>query len=827
MKGSAFGSVRGIIDPELVKPILPYLPPTPILGSDPRFHGTVPRAAALPVHDLLAQFSQESLSFYQKHQQVLERIYDDIADEEDRLLLTSDELCQRIIGQSEDTLSAAERFAIFTLANQQIGLKPLNDERDPRTIYAFRPLRSVRRLRKVILWARLYQEGAATASTKDVAHDRRVPLYSFIDKARRLVLKSRSMRKPTTMSTLGPTIGPVETDIVEEIGESFDKNDQMILEFLVTTYGEVPFERNMTLTSVAALIVRAIGVYPKMEIDYNAGYMLLQELGLLSPWQNIRLSSWALRVPGTGSDLETDRLHNKCQEEKYQQRVDNLPDRMLDLRKDWGDLPVFCVDSKTTTEIDDGFSIEHVPGSPDLKWVHVHVSDELVAQYARRVLSTTYTAEHHMKMLPVRATTERFSLGPNRAAMTISTLCSMDGSIKECQITPSIIRNAIRLTPQQLEDEFSGHKEEEVLLQVGKRSSPTPISEDATWKDHLEDFNALIDVLSAQLQRKRNHPDYLPSWRALKGESTLSVAVENANFRQLDLSCSRHLRGDPMIQIKLIKSPLRNGSWGSSARDVVAENLTAEIMQLACETAALWCKQRNIVIVYSATKENSAWPVRRLQAYLRSDITEQLYDGADWPTRAFTTTPQFHQSIGVEKYSRVTSPLRRYNDQMSHCQINAYLRHQATLDSTSTPSQLQDVLPFTKPQVDRYLKENVSREFRLHNLSRIDKFHWKMQAIFRAFYFEEGGLPDTFLVEVYTTSRTSLDRIPRNVEGILSLFGVRCIFQPSEQGWEDTAEIGDVMRAKIVSINPNFWGELCVEAVGPPIRDALSDQESN
>ena len=157
------------------------------------------------------------------------------------------------------------------------------------------------------------------------------------------------------MGTLGPSLNPPEAGLVEVVGEPFSQNDQMIIELLIAHYAEQPQIPHDTLASVAALIIRAIGAYPKLDLGVEAGYMALQELGVIAPWTNFRLSTWMLGLPniGFGADLITDELYQKCVEPAYQARLNELPDTMADLRRDWGDLPVFCIDSKTTTEVDD------------------------------------------------------------------------------------------------------------------------------------------------------------------------------------------------------------------------------------------------------------------------------------------------------------------------------------------------------------------------------------------------------------------------------------------------------------------------------------------
>lgn len=826
--GSIFHPVSGIIQPEMLEPILPHLPKTEINYTDEPSYGTVPRSDSQRVHNLLARFSREAQDFYQKHRAVLDDIYDDHADETHRLHMSNDEVFRRVLGRAESTLSPPERFAVHSALFGHIGIKPVRMLRDAEAVYIFRSARAVRRFQNVVNWARLYQEAAARASQgvkrKDPAPNN--PLYSFIEKARRLILKSRTMRKPTTMGTLGPSLDPPETGIVEVVGEQFNQNDQMILELLIAHYAEIPQIKHDTLASVAALIVRAIGAYPKLDLGVEAGYMALQELGVITPWTNFRLSTWMLGLPniGYGADLITDELYRNCLEPAYQARLNELPDTMADLRRDWGDLPVFCVDSKMTTEVDDGISIETVPDSPDLRWVHVHVADptafitpkEMIAKYARRTLATTYTGEHHVKMLPGDAPA-RFSLAPNRPAMTISALCSTDGSLKDCRITPSIVRNVLRLTPLQLQQELSVPDVQEDLFTVGRPVSKVAIPDDDSWKKHLGDIYALKDVLASQLRRKRNHPDFLPARRGFYSTNYIAVNVENAGQRKVDLSHSRHWRGDPTISLKLSKSAVSKEYWEYTPEEFVSKDLVSEVMQLAGEAAALWCRQRKIPIVYNATKEVTGWPIRRLQHLLRSASSTST-QATNWPAGSYSATPAFHHNLGVEQYTRATSPLRRYSDLICHWQINAYLRNQADENRSDIEPSATEVLPFTKRDIEDYLIQTVGKEFRLRKLSQHDNYHWKMHALFRAFYFKEAELPDPLAVRVFDIQKSRSPNVDALIIGIISPFDTKCMFEPSEEGWELEAQPKDVIPAKIISVNPNYAGLLNVVAIGPPKR---------
>lgn len=42
------------------------------------------------------------------------------------------------------------------------------------------------------------------------------------------------------------------------------------------------------------------------------------------------------------------------------------------------DLPIYVIDAVYAEELDDGISIESVPGEPNTDWIHIHVADPTI-----------------------------------------------------------------------------------------------------------------------------------------------------------------------------------------------------------------------------------------------------------------------------------------------------------------------------------------------------------------------------------------------------------------------------------------------------------------
>jgi exoribonuclease-2 len=56
--------------------------------------------------------------------------------------------------------------------------------------------------------------------------------------------------------------------------------------------------------------------------------------------------------------------------------------------------------------------------------------------------------------------------------------------------------------------------------------------------------------------------------------------------------------------------------------------------------------------------------------------------------RTFSTKPGCHQGLGVDSYTQVTSPLRRYTDLLAHMQIRAYLRKEKPMTTEEISARI-------------------------------------------------------------------------------------------------------------------------------------------
>jgi len=79
--------------------------------------------------------------------------------------------------------------------------------------------------------------------------------------------------------------------------------------------------------------------------------------------------------------------------------------------------------------------------------------------------------------------------------------------------------------------------------------------------------------------------------------------------------------------------------------------------------------------------------------------------------RVLSTKPGRHQGLGLDTYTQVTSPLRRYTDLLAHLQIRAFLRGGK---------------PLSSEEVMAHLGAGDAAATAVSHAERFSKNHWKM-----------------------------------------------------------------------------------------------------
>jgi exoribonuclease-2 len=307
-----------------------------------------------------------------------------------------------------------------------------------------------------------------------------------------------------------------------------------------------------------------------------------------------------------------------------QAALDNPPeDPDGDRRRNLTHLRTYTIDDESTQEIDDGLSWEILPDGREKIWVHIAdpsrwiFPDDPLDIEARRRSTTVYLPTGAIPMFPMELAAGPMSLvqGVICYALSFGVVLEADGGISEYEITTSTVKPTYRLT----------YEDVDCALEEGMPEEPA------------------LEALD-RLAKLRAH------WRQSQGSIVISMP-------------------EAIIKVK----PEADDISIAILEDSRARELVAEMMILTGEVAAHYGKTHQLPLPYRSQpqpelpSDSELWqlpagPVR--YAAMRRCM----------PRSETSTIPSRHAGLGLEHYTQVTSPIRRYTDLLAHFQIKAHLR---------------------------------------------------------------------------------------------------------------------------------------------------------
>jgi RNB domain len=821
------GKVEGFASPDEVAPLIPFLPDpasgkmqTEMFLRRVDTAGVIPIGVAAPMVKKLAKLEQDVDAFRRRHASTLDALYEMLADDVDFLEWPLEEVLPKVLGIPLNELSVAGRLALDRFVNQST--QGIYHARSLGTTLGFfvRSRKDMQMQEEVIEWARQYQESAARAALgKDVKQDlRHNPLSDFINKAHRLILRSRKIRSPTTIGLLGPSAESGDATATREVGtgETLTKQDRQIIHFIYQVSEMDPALVAPEAHSICALIFRAIGAYPNLSLGRKVAHLLLQELGVIPPWATRGFNNYSIRLPGSKLFPRYERLVAKAEASCTELSSSNLLTGPT--RKDWSQMPVYCIDSKDTIECDDAVSVEPAVSMPDCAWVHVHTAnpaayispDHPIATAAMQTVESLYTPSNKYAMMPSKFGVNVTSLAANRPVLTISTLLKADGSVVEIELSLGIVHNVVRLTPGAVEAALSRNNHEKATMVIGG-ARPAPVDdvlESQKAQQALPDLNLLHRFMEGR-DRKR-----LAEWPAdqmipPRMVTPRSKVWTNLQDNHVHLSSDKlsHWKGDPVISVEAGRFP----RYDNAPEE---KGIVEHAMLLAGESAAKWCKDREIPIIYHAATPHPHFPVSTLLQLSPND--HQIL-----PKARMTTSPEPHWVTKMRQYTKMTSPLRRYPDLVNQWQIQAYL--QANSPESQHPKDLDvkvrsslSALPFTRQKLEDMIKPMNHKIHLIKRATTSIQVNYIHQALFRAFHFKEAKLPEVWDFQV-VGPRNSWSKIhvaASGIYGFLLPFRATAELVPSSEQWENIAGRNQYLPVKIETVDAER-GLVLVKAVGP------------
>ncbi|NJK35931.1 MAG: VacB/RNase II family 3'-5' exoribonuclease [Oscillatoriales cyanobacterium SM2_2_1] len=393
---------------------------------------------------------------------------------------------------------------------------------------------------------------------------------------------------------------------------------------------------------------------------YEAAWQVLIDLGIWHPHENIFLLR--SQIPTTFTPEIMDAAKTCI--------ADPIPD--VPERQDLTHLHVYTIDDASTTEIDDGLSVELLADGRSRLWIHIAdptrwlQPDSLLDVDARRRGTSVYLPTGVIPMFPTELATGPMSLVQGKVchALSFGVILDTEGAVTEFEICPSFIKPNYRLT----------YEDAEEMLQLGVE----------------DDLEAI-----AQAARQRSQ------WRTRQGAIQISL---------------------PEAQVKVDPNDLEHLTL-ELQEPCFSRQLVAEMMILAGEVAARFAQINNVPIPYRTQGTPELPPESTLM---------QLPPG---PVREFAicrcmtkgeigTSPSRHAGLGLDAYSQVTSPIRRYGDLLAHWQIKAYL---SGAPLPFTPQTLSDRLHGIDPAIGEAIQveRQTVRYWSLEYLRRHREVVWR------------------------------------------------------------------------------------------------------
>ncbi|MDR0759034.1 MAG: RNB domain-containing ribonuclease [Treponema sp.] len=327
-------------------------------------------------------------------------------------------------------------------------------------------------------------------------------------------------------------------------------------------------------------------------------------------------------------------------------------------RLDLTSLPAFAIDNAWSADPDDAVCLEG-----NCLWVHVADPAASILPgspadiEARNRGATLYLPEGSSRML-AEETLPAYALGLAEVspALSFKIMLSEDGSVVETEIVPSRV-TVIRLTYEDADAAIRGDTE------AAGRAGP--------YAGHLTDL-----------------------------------------FRMAERNLARRTAaGAVRIDFPEVHITVREGE--TAIQPIVAcrsADMVRECMLLAGEGAAQWVSRRTTLLPFPfVTQEAGDLPRDPLPGLAGSYQLRRCMR-----PRTLSVKPGRHSGLGLEQYTQVTSPLRRYTDLLAHQQIRALLGAGA----------YRDIPPADEDAVLQALAAGEAAASAVARAERASRAHW-------------------------------------------------------------------------------------------------------
>jgi ribonuclease R len=490
-----------------------------------------------------------------------------------------------------------------------------------------------------------------------------------------------------------------------------------------------------------------------------------------------------------------------------------VPEKELDGRRDFRDLPIVTIDGETARDFDDAVHVARLPNNHFELQVHIADVGHYVGRgsaldrEARLRGTSVYFPNRAVPMLPEELSNGICSLNPNVDRLVMSAIMEMDadGNIVAADFAPGVIRSAERMTYTDvykvlegdlemssryapLVESFRRMKELALLLnrRRGARGSidfdlPEPVIEfdkDGRMLSIGRSVRNIAHRIIEEFMLAAN--EAVAHYLEKRGVASLHRVHEKPDpkkvleFEELAQAFGYSLGVDDLAERRIpvkhgrVKPPGRSGRVAHGRMRPMAVTLPAS-------------DEVNISPRHyqRLTEKLSGKPEERILSYLMLRSLKQARYSADLLG---------HFALATEEYTHFTSPIRRYPDLIVHRALKWALANpdvkplRATLETSRHGKTDQPTVamlgPYRRVELEEIASESSESERRADGAER-ELMEWKTAQFMESHLGEEynaliisvqkfGFFVE--LVEIFVEGLVSIDRLEETT-------GQRCVYR--------------------------------------------------
>jgi hypothetical protein len=566
------------------------------------------------------------------------------------------------------------------------------------------------------------------------------PVRAFGEKAKRIIQRREKEAKDLSTEQSGP-VGAIQGKGKLDSGLAWSENDLVLIQALRASLGSVRLGMDEGVTTLSMTIAKCCGLSNELlmneigqdreprahqiiTLQQATVTILLQRLGLITPWENIN-----------NLNPEFRQMVSEKRPLPPTTALQPTADQDEAIREDFT-LPVYVIDESTAQELDDGIAIGST-SHPDQYWLHALIADpttalrpqDNLAVEAKRRHTSHYHPDGYWPMLPPSfaepfglRVSERQKGRPSNAVRFSAKVDIANGKVLDYSVGLASVQN----------------------IKVKSYDEVTGILKDALdGNDRGEADLVLMHKLAIQLERRRR--DVGGAFTAASSASLVTLEPDSLPsspiWQVTDTFCppAPSYTGFPRIHHRITT----DADFGVGPKHTFAKGMVAECMILAGRVAGAWAKSCKAPLLYRQQAAPATRAQRQRILALRDDkglvnYRQLLQSGTDISSGSASVEPQEHFSMGINTemaikapnseadvltlggYARVTSPLRRYSDMVNHWQIKHVLRREAGIGGSSndqgTPFSAKDLLIDIPRQsrMDTFVRQNQRSSHRYY-----------------------------------------------------------------------------------------------------------------